>query len=137
MLPLPSSSTSVDTQHALLLQESERKQHEIERLQKIGEKLHVQSISPTAAVALSGGQTDTIDQIIAIALIVQEGRDREVTDQYIHDLNTAVGSTEAHAVQIEEEVKKLDGTIEQMRQLVAERKKTVALGKKVAQEIIK
>jgi ABC-type enterochelin transport system substrate-binding protein len=86
-------------------------------------------------VALSGGEFNNLDQIIAIAQIVQEGKDRQVTDQHIESLNTAVGSTEAQAVQLEEEVQKIDGTIEQMRQLVEERRKTVALAKKVAGEL--
>ncbi len=136
---LPSLSINFESQHVLLVQESEKKRLEIERLEKIAEKLNVQSIniSKRAAEALSGGQLESIDQLITIAKTVQKGKDRQVTDQYIDGLNTAVGTTLAQAVLLEEEVQKIDETIEQMRQLVEERRKTVALAKKVAEEINK
>ncbi len=136
---LQSSSTNFESQHALLVQESEKKRLEIERLGKIAEKLNVQSIniSKRAAEALSGGQLESIDQLITIAKTVQEGKYRQVTNQYIDGLNTAAGNTLAQAVLLEEEVQRIDGTIAQMRQLVEERRRTVALAKKVAEEINK
>ena len=135
----PSLSNSFDAQHALLLQESERKRQEIARLEEIGKKLTATrvNISQRAVEALSDGQLEQIDQLVTIAQKVQARQDRQEMEPYIQGLNTAVGTTQAQAVQLEEEVHKLEGTIEQMRQLVEERRKTVTLAKKVAEEINK
>lgn len=141
---LPSLPTNFESKHQILVQETEKKRQEIERLKEVEKRLTDigVKISQRAAEALSAGQHSTepleqFDQLITIAQKVQNGLDRQVTNQYMDGLNTAVGATLAQAFLLEEEVQKIDGTIEQMRQLVEERRKTLALAKKVAEEINK
>ncbi len=132
-----SLSSNFQTQFEILVQETEKKREEIVRLGEIEKKLTVMgiNISQRAAEALSGGQLEKLDQLVTIAEKVQAGKDRQEMEQYIQGLNTAVGSTEAQAVQLDGEVQKLDDTIAKMQKLVEERRKTLASAKKVAEEI--
>ena len=132
-----SLSSNFQTQFEILVQETEKKREEIARLEEIEKKLTAMgvNISQRAAEALSCGQLEKLDQLVTIAEKVQAGKDRQEMEQYIQGLNTAVGRTEAQAVQLDGEVQKLDDTIAKMQKLVEERRKTLASAKKVAEEI--